>query len=121
MYNSSDIRLLVTGDRNWRDPTPIYYLLVGIRPAVLIHGDCRGLDKLAGYVAQRLHVPLEIYPANWGAYGKAAGMIRNQQMLDEGKPSLVIGFHDNITESAGTADMLCKADDADIPYTLITH
>lgn len=25
-------------------------------------------------------------------YGKAAGAIRNQQMLDEGKPDLVVAF-----------------------------
>lgn len=32
------------------------------------------------------------YPANWNLYGKSAGYIRNKQMLDEGKPDLVIAF-----------------------------
>ena len=29
------------------------------------------------------------YPADWDKFGRAAGPIRNQQMLDEGKPNMI--------------------------------
>ena len=32
------------------------------------------------------------YPVDWEKYGKAAGPIRNQQMIDKGKPDLVVAF-----------------------------
>ena len=32
------------------------------------------------------------FPAKWRTYGKSAGYIRNKQMLEEGKPSLVFAF-----------------------------
>ena len=37
-------------------------------------------------------MPVSIYPADWDKHGKAAGPIRNKQMIDEGKPDLVIAF-----------------------------
>lgn len=32
------------------------------------------------------------FPADWDKYGKRAGYLRNVQMLDEGKPDLVVAF-----------------------------
>lgn len=51
------------------------------------------------------------FPADWKQYGKAAGPIRNKQMLDEGQPDLVLCFHDDIEKSKGTKNMyeLAKA------------
>lgn len=48
------------------------------------------------------HLP---FPANWDKYGKKAGPIRNAQMLEEGRPNLVLAFHDNLQFSHGTKDM----------------
>lgn len=63
------------------------------------HNETHGYDTPIEFV----HLP---YPANWNLYGKAAGHIRNQQMLDEGKPNLVIAFHNDIANSKGTAHMV---------------
>lgn len=43
--------------------------------------------------------------AEWREYGKRAGPIRNQAMLDRFKPDFVV----NMTGGAGTADMIAKA------------
>jgi hypothetical protein len=48
--------------------------------------------------------------------GKAAGPIRNQRMIDEGKPDLVIAF----PGGRGTADMVSRAKKAGIPVQEIT-
>ncbi len=81
---------------------------------VIIQGMCRGADKIARNFARlRGHVVMG-YPADWDRYGRAAGPIRNKQMLDEGKPDLVIAFHNNIDQSKGTADMIEQARKAGI-------
>ena len=49
------------------------------------------------------------FPADWDKYHKAAGHIRNQQMLTEGKPTLVLAFHHDLARSKGTKDMVRRA------------
>jgi predicted Rossmann-fold nucleotide-binding protein len=46
----------------------------------------------------------ESHPANWNAWGRAAGPRRNQEMLMR-KPNLVVAF----PGGEGTADMVQKA------------
>lgn len=61
----------------------------------------------------------ERYPADWEKHGKAAGPIRNQQMLTEGKPDIVVAFSDNLSNSKGTADMCRRAHKAGLPVYVI--
>lgn len=75
---------------------------------VIIHGKAKGADTLAGQWADINNVPVLKYPADWNTYGKAAGTIRNQQMIDEGKPDLVVAFP--TPKSKGTWDMIRRAE-----------
>lgn len=52
----------------------------------------RGADSLAVQWARGYKITVEAYPARWSVYGKKAGYIRNKEMLDEGKPDLVVAF-----------------------------
>lgn len=58
----------------------------------VISGMARGADSLAVRYAEDYDCPLEKFPADWDTHGRSAGYIRNQQMLDEGKPDLVVAF-----------------------------
>jgi hypothetical protein len=58
----------------------------------IISGGARGADKFARWLAKGWDISFTEYPANWKEYGKSAGYIRNKQMLDEGKPDLVLAF-----------------------------
>lgn len=87
----------------------------------IIEGDARGADTQAGEIAWLHNFDLKIYPADWNKHGKAAGPIRNQQMLDEGKPDIVLAFHDDIENSKGTKDMVKRATKAGIPVQVIKH
>jgi len=60
------------------------------------------------------------FPARWDLYGRAAGPLRNSQMLKEGKPNLVIAFHDNLDSSKGTKDMVNKSLKDNIEVILIS-
>lgn len=76
----------------------------------LINGGAGGADYLARQWADIHCVPISHYPANWKQFGRAAGPIRNQQMLDEGRPDLVIAF----SGGPGTADMVARAKSAGV-------
>lgn len=75
------------------------------RLVYIIQGGAKGADFLARVWAKFRNCPQEEYPANWKKYGRGAGGIRNQQMLDEGKPDLVVAF----PGGTGTADMVRRA------------
>jgi hypothetical protein len=70
---------------------------------------------MAGEWADVFGVPFRIFPANWKKHGRAAGPMRNQQMLDEGKPDLVIAF----PGGSGTADMVRRAKAAGVPVETV--
>ena len=59
---------------------------------VIVSGKARGVDSVAIDWAVVNLCPFIEYPAEWDKYGKAAGFIRNKQMLEEGKPDIVIAF-----------------------------
>lgn len=81
---------------------------------LVIHGGARGADSVAGKVAEELGIPTRVYPAQWGRYGKSAGMRRNRQMLDEGRPGLVVAFYDG-RRTRGTSNMIRIAKEAGVP------
>lgn len=103
-------KLLVCGGRNFYNKKLLFNKLNNINNNlgpfdVLIHGAASGADSLAGAWAKHVGIEEERFPADWGRFGKAAGMIRNQKMLDEGKPNLVVAF----VGGRGTADMIARA------------
>lgn len=84
----------------WSGTTPL-----PLQDFVIISGGAPGADTLAIQWANYNNVPFEVYPALWNVHGKSAGFIRNQQMIDEGKPDLVISF----PGGNGTKDMITRA------------
>lgn len=100
--------MLVTGDRNWTKTRPILRELKKLpKNTIVIHGAARGVDSIADLVAINLGFERKPYPADWNKYGKAAGIIRNRQMLQENPNiDLVLAFHEHIEESKGTKNMI---------------
>ena len=109
------MRVLICGDRNWSDLEAIQDYVYSLPDdAVVIHGGAHGADEIAGNWAAMRGLDVRKFPALWSQYGRAAGPIRNQQMLDEGKPDLVVYFHQELDESRGTKDMVRRARKAKI-------
>lgn len=116
------MKVLACGDRNWDDLEGIRAVLDFMGPSdTLIHGNARGADSLAHFAASELGCTIETYTADWKKLGKSAGPIRNQQMLDEGKPDVVFAFHDDLASSKGTKDMVLRARKAELRVFLAEH
>lgn len=113
------MRILFCGDRNWTDAEKIAKAFDRLQPTLVIEGEARGADSLARDEAKRRGIMVLPFPAEWELYGRAAGPIRNRQMLDEGEPDLVVGFHSNIEASKGTRDMLKQAVKRGIPIEVV--
>jgi len=103
------MRVLVCGGRDYNDRAVLWYRLDSLGPpevSAIISGMAPGADSLAAEWAKRFGFPLHAFPADWKKHGRAAGPIRNQRMLDEGKPDIVLAF----PGGRGTADMIRRAE-----------
>jgi hypothetical protein len=110
------MRVLVCGGRDYADRANVFSTLDRIACVcdemplpdadfVLIHGDAKGADAIADDWGVCNWVQIEKLPADWDTHGKGAGPIRNQRMIDEGKPEVVVAF----PGGRGTADMVRRA------------
>jgi hypothetical protein len=115
------MRVLICGSRHWTDTDAVVQEVAMLVPGtVVIHGDAPGADRIAGATAEARGLQVVRFPADWERHGRAAGPIRNRQMLREGKPDLVLAFTADLERSQGTRDMVRQAQRAGVPVRLIT-
>ena len=105
------LKVLVCGSRDWDDAAAITNrlgLIPFVRPdvPVVIHGAAPGADTLAAKAARGFGMRVQAFPADWKTHGKAAGPIRNLQMLDQ-EPHVVLAFQRN--GSRGTQHTIDEA------------
>lgn len=112
--------MIVCGGRDYADRGRVaeaLYEIAQVRSrddAVIVHGDARGADTLAATIGTAWGLRHEAHPANWAKHGKAAGPIRNQEMIDAGA-DIVLAF----PGGAGTADCVRRARAAGIPVRVV--
>jgi hypothetical protein len=116
------IRVIVCGSRGWHDRQRIADRLYDLAleheqsGCMVVHGNAKGADRIAGEEAGKLGLPVEAHPADWNRYGRRAGPIRNAEMAKAGA-DLCIAFYDG--QSAGTKHMIAAARQHDIPVEII--
>jgi YspA, cpYpsA-related SLOG family len=124
--------VLVCGSRDWIAAGPIRRELLELEPKItlVVDGAARGADTIGYTIAREMFGDSRTrrFPANWEHYGRAAGSIRNRQMLEflllrknGGDDVLVLAFHKDIRRSTGTRHMLQIAEIAGIETRLITE
>lgn len=100
-------------------------LRINLGDFVVVEGECHtpmNADKLSRVVARELNLEVDRCPADWKTFGKAAGPLRNTEMLQkDGGADGVVAFHWNIEESKGTANMITQARLAGRPTWIITE
>lgn len=96
-------RVLVCGGRDFDDIALLQSVLeTWLKPGdIVVHGNARGADRMAATYWKARGGKTDSYSALWDVHGKAAGVIRNQAMLDSGI-DLCIAF----PGGRGTADMV---------------
>ena len=104
------MKVLVCGGRDFSDWDLLEKTLTRLDLSVkkidsIIHGGATGADALAARWGQLNGKWIHICRAQWGKWGKAAGPIRNQEMLGL-NPDLVIAF----PGGSGTRDMVRQAE-----------
>ena len=87
---------LICGGRDFADHARAYAALdsadFALEISCVVSGGARGADTIAHDWANSRGKHFLFFPANWERYGRRAGYLRNQQMLDEGKPDIVLAF-----------------------------
>lgn len=120
--SDSPKRVLICGGRRFSDREAVETLVASLpSDAVVIHGAAPGADSLAGACARTAGLTVEEYPADWKQYGRGAGLVRNRQMLTDGKPDIVYAFPDcPLPKSKGTRNMVEQAIAAGVPVEVMS-
>jgi len=107
------MKILITGGRNYADRQRLFdeldFVAWVYQCTKLIHGGASGADRLASEWAKLRGVPVVACPADWRRHGRAAGPIRNREMLAMGV-GLVVAF----SGGKGTADCVKAAKEMSI-------
>lgn len=118
------MRIVIAGSRGFEDYALLEQTLDRIlaeqtEPVELISGHAKGADLLAQRFAKEKDLPIHIIKPDWKTYERAAGPIRNRQMLDYAKEEspLVIAFWDG--QSKGTRNTIETARSLGIPAEIV--
>lgn len=111
--SQESLAVIVCGGRDFCDRAKMWEAMnhLCFPGMTIVHGAAKGADGFAAAWAVSNRYLTWPFPADWDTYGKAAGPIRNQKMLDTAKPIAVIAF----PGGKGTAHMVSIARQAGVP------
>lgn len=102
-------RILITGSRTWTAVTLLRTTLAAWRTvypdAVLVHGGARGADQIAAAIWSGWGLPTEAHPADWPRYGRRAGFVRNEHLVEAGADVCLAFIRDHSRGATHTADL----------------
>ena len=112
MLTNRKVKIAIVGSRTFND----YSVLQGfirnkcnehfLTPVAVVSGGAKGADALGARYANDYQLPLILHKPDWKRYGKAAGFIRNKDIIKD--CDVCFAFWDG--QSRGTADdiNICK-------------
>jgi hypothetical protein len=118
------MNLLIAGSRAFKD----YNLLIAEidkfiashfkdQEIIIISGGAVGADQMGERYAASKGYKCQRFPADWKKYGKAAGPIRNKQMVDISDAAAI--FWNKVSPGTRNTLNLCK--DKQIPLLLVEY
>lgn len=111
------MKVIVCGGRDYTDIVNVFTKLEAFHAETpiseLMQGGAIGADHIAKTWAERREVPVHTVNADWKKNGRAAGPMRNADML-KWKPDVVIAFPGGV----GTQDMIDKATKANVKVVM---
>ena len=109
-------KFAVVGSRNIKDYQIVKEILDEYTISLIISGGAHGIDMLSERYANNHQIPTKIYPAEWEKYGRSAGMIRNEYIINDADK--VISIWDG--KSNGTKNSINHAKRLKKPLFLYT-
>ena len=111
--------IAVIGSRNFLNYELLESILDSLpKASQFVSGGAKGADKLAELYAEKNQIPVVIFKPDWQKYGKAAGVIRNREIIEAAE--MLVAFWDG--ESKGTASSLAFAKKKGMPiHTVISQ
>lgn len=118
LFDPTVRKILVTGSRHWTWVDPVLRHLYEIlraseEPVRLVHGAGPGADRIAAEIGFVIGYEVVQYPAEWERYGRSAGPLRNQRMINaehsrESPIDLCLAMP--TYDSVGTFDMIHRCE-----------
>lgn len=101
------MKLAIVGSRDFSDLSRIEKVLMSDinRITEIVSGGARGVDTAGAEFAKKHGIKLKVFLPDWDKFGKAAGMIRNKQIVEYCDE--LIAFWDG--QSRGTKNSLMLA------------
>lgn len=98
------MKVLISGSRGITDYEFVRKCLDDALRIEIVVGDAKGVDTLVQEYCMKRGIKCEIYHADWDKYGRAAGPIRNSEMVS--KCDIGMAIWDGV--SYGTKDAIYK-------------
>ena len=112
------VRIIICGGRHFNDYERLEAVMneiveeynLSLKDIEIVNGHCEGADRLGELWASKHGAECTVFPAEWGKYGRAAGPVRNTNMVEyvaQSKQPIVVAFVNERTK--GTWDTVRKA------------
>lgn len=120
-------RIIIAGTRTFDDYALLRKTMCNLFGQVptsqmeVISGHCpTGADRHGEVFARRNGIRLTLFPADWKKYGKAAGPVRNRQMVEYAAPDgYCVIFWDG--KSRGSRNMIAEAKKAGLKTVIVMY
>ena len=101
------MKLAVIGSRGFSDYPLLIKEVTKLNPSLIVSGGAIGADSLAEKAALELGIPTKIFLPEWNKFGRRAGFIRNQLIIDEAQE--VIAFWDGVSKGTKNSIDITKS------------
>ena len=117
------MHVVVSGSRHIEDYGIVAKALIdsGFEITEIIYGGAKGVDHMAAQFADKHGIQKILFKADWDVNGRAAGPIRNSDMIKYVKElgdGALVAVWDG--QSRGTFDCIKKAFAAELPIYVVT-
>lgn len=102
------MKIAIIGSRNFKDKNLLNETLDSYQNqvTVVVSGGAKGADCLGEEWAKENNIQTEIFLPNWEKFGKSAGFIRNNYIIENSDE--VIAFWDGKSKGTNHSISLCK-------------
>jgi len=113
------MKVIIAGSRHISDSEELEKLIknTGWEINEVVSGNCRGVDEMGEQWAEKQNIPVKQFMADWTAYGREAGELRNRDMAEYADGLILLWDG----KSPGSSCMLRESAKAGISIKHLVH